>query len=454
MKEFLRQYYVWFYWIAPALSLLSACEVSVNTPASLELQTPREAYWAALDSSGLANTVMAQSWKKAGTYALEDSVHIETPFREIAYFQAAEPTAYGYRFSLKVGELVQVKWVGLTDSTQFFVDLFQLIPTDSTDYYQYLSNAAKAKSGSLAYEAVEEGIYLLRIQPELLTLGRFDISVTIQPAYGVFPVQGKGNPDIWSVFGDPRDGGRRIHKGIDIFAPRGTPVLAATRGVTRRVRNKGLGGKQVWLYDPERNQSLYYAHLDTQLVVENQLVEAGDTLGTVGNTGNAQNTRPHLHLGLYKRGQGAIDPRPYVAYQSTRLPSVFSDTARLGQMNRVRYSRTSLRSAPQLRAKKIMDLERHLPVELLAASKYWYRVRLPDGFTGYLPAEQLEAATRRIARRTLAEATELLQLPQEPTSPVAVIEAETSVDVLGQSKDYQLVRDEKGQTGWLRLGDR
>jgi len=203
-----------------------------------------------------------------------------------------------------------------------------------------------------------------------------------------------------------------------------------------------------------RNQSLYYAHLDSQLVVENQLVEAGDTLGTVGNTGNARNTRPHLHLGLYKRGQGAIDPRPYVAYQSTRLPSVFSDTARLGQLNRVRYTTATLRSAPHPRAQKIMELERHLPVELLAASKYWYRVRLPGGFSGYLPAEQLEATTSRIARRTLATTTELLQSPQEQTSPVAVIEAETSVDVLAQSKDYQLVRDERGQTGWLRLGDR
>lgn len=450
MKEFSRPYYTCFYWLVPALFFLSACEVPVVVPAPLEPQTPREAYWAALDSIGLVNTQMAKAWRRAGVEALQDSVFIEAPFREIAYFRAAEPTAYGYRFSLKAGEIVQMKWEGLTDSTQFFVDLFQLIPTDSTDYYQYLSSAANGQSDSLAYEAIQEGIYLLRIQPELLTSGRFDLSVIIQPAYGVFPVQGKGNPDIWSVFGDPRDGGRRVHKGIDIFAPRGTPVLAATRGVTRRVRDKGLGGKQVWLYDPVREQSLYYAHLDSQLVVENQLVEAGDTLGTVGNTGNARGTLPHLHLGLYRRGQGAIDPRPYVALHSNNISFVYSDTARLGQFARVRNVGAKLRAAPHPRATKIASLDQHFPVELVAASKYWYRVRLADGFSGYLPAEQLEATTSRIARHTLSATTELLQLPQEQTNPLALIEAETSVDVLARLNDYQLVRCEWGTVGWIR----
>ncbi len=62
---------------------------------------------------------------------------------------------------------------------------------------------------------------------------------------------------------------------------------------------KGLGGKQVWLRDTKRGQSLYYAHLDS-IAKTSGSVKTGDTLGFVGNTGNARTTPPHLHFGIYK----------------------------------------------------------------------------------------------------------------------------------------------------------
>jgi hypothetical protein len=99
--------------------------------------------------------------------------------------------------------------------------------------------------------------------------------------------------DIGSRFGAPRDAGARSHHGIDIFARRGTPVVAAATGVVNRVNVTDIGGKVVWVRDVLGN-SLYYAHLDSQAVSSGMRVNVGDTLGFVGNTGNARTTPPHL----------------------------------------------------------------------------------------------------------------------------------------------------------------
>ena len=275
-----------------------------------------------------------------------------------------------------------------------------------------------------------------------------------QPVYGTFPVSGKGNRDIWSFFGDPRDGGKRKHKGIDIFARRGTPVMAAIDGVIRRVRNRGLGGKQVWLYDSHRRQSLYYAHLDTQLVREGQLVQAGDTLGLVGNTGNARNARPHLHFSIYRRRYGAIDPHPFVAYRAEKAPAIRADTSQLGQLARVQLHNTRLLAAPQTRSTTLTTLNRHLPLQVIAASNTWYRVRSPDGLSGYLPANSLEDVSRTINKITLAEATELLQSPYPEAAPVSALQSKVEVEVIGKNGSYQLVRDNEGEMGWMPISAR
>ena len=112
-----------------------------------------------------------------------------------------------------------------------------------------------------------------------------------------------------STFGVPRDAGRRRHEGIDLFAPRGTAVVAVASGVARPATNR-LGGNVVWLHAPASGRTYYYAHLDHWAIGPVALVRAGDVLGYVGNTGNAARTAPHLHFGIYERG--AIDPWPFV----------------------------------------------------------------------------------------------------------------------------------------------
>ncbi len=423
----------------------------LNHKAAVPTPTPWEEYQAALDSSGLAGTRLAEAWRNAGNKALRDSIVIEAPFLEKAYFQAETPAALGYRLEIDMGEVLKVNLQTEPDSSLFFVDLFRLEPTDSAEIFRHVFNADRYQTDSLEYEVEQAGTYVLRIQPELLTSCRYDLAILLQPAYTFFPVDSKSNPDIWSVFGDPRDGGRRKHKGIDIFARRGTPVLAATDGVAHRVRERGLGGKQVWLRDGKRSQSLYYAHLDSQLVSEGARVKAGDTLGLVGNTGNARNTRPHLHFGIYRRNQGAIDPYPFVARQPDRLPSLRADLNRLGRLMRIRTTSARLQSAPKKRAPTLAKLNRDLPLLVIAASQGWYRVLTPEGVAGYLTGSSLEDADRPLQQVKISLATELLETPLREAAPVSSVQVGEEVAVLGRNGTYDLVRKTNGNMGWRAL---
>ena len=127
------------------------------------------------------------------------------------------------------------------------------------------------------------------------------------------PVHGVKRAALRSSWGEPRSGHRK-HQGIDIFARRGTPVVAATEGMVVRIGTTDrLGGNTVWVAG-KPSTLYYYAHLDgfrPGLRVGEHVV-AGDVLGRVGNTGNARTTPPHLHFGVYPAA-GAfwpVDPTP------------------------------------------------------------------------------------------------------------------------------------------------
>ncbi|HKO66825.1 MAG TPA: M23 family metallopeptidase [Burkholderiaceae bacterium] len=126
------------------------------------------------------------------------------------------------------------------------------------------------------------------------------------------PVQGVSMRAVRDTFGVPRPG-NRTHQGIDIFAPRGTPVISSTRGLVARIGENSLGGTVVWVLGPSGDRH-YYAHLNSVADIKiGQRVVSGDVLGMVGTTGNARGTPPHLHYGVYRRGRGAINPFPLLA---------------------------------------------------------------------------------------------------------------------------------------------
>lgn len=119
------------------------------------------------------------------------------------------------------------------------------------------------------------------------------------------PLLGQHLTDTW---GGARSEGRR-HEGIDIFAPRNTPIRATTQGVVSKVGDDRLGGKVVVIVGPG-GAGHYYAHLEDYADISpNQWIETGDTVGYVGDSGNAKGTPPHVHYGVYINGS-AVNPYP------------------------------------------------------------------------------------------------------------------------------------------------
>ena len=293
-----------------------------------------------------------------------------------------------------------------------------------------------------------EGEVILRAQPELLRGGRFRATLRLAPTLA-FPVKPGTERDIGSKFGAPRDAGARSHHGIDIFAKRGTPVVAAASGVVNRVNETPIGGKVVWLRDTFGN-SLYYAHLDSQAVSSGMRVEMGDTLGFVGNTGNARTTPPHLHFGVYRRGEGAVDPYWFVHHPRGNVPRLVADTSRLGKWIRPASDRARLLAGPTSAADTLSTLGRHTALRVLSAYGEFYRVRLPDGVTGFVSARFTEAADRPIARVAVGE--RILARPAatpDPQDIVAVVEEGDNVGIIGRFGDFSLVRSGRGVAGWV-----
>lgn len=88
-----------------------------------------------------------------------------------------------------------------------------------------------------------------------------------------------------------------VHKGVDIFAKRGTPIHSSTRGIVLAASEGGKGGKYVLILGPKWRLH-YYAHLDEIKTEPFTLVTHDTEIGTVGNTGNAASTPAHLHYSI------------------------------------------------------------------------------------------------------------------------------------------------------------
>ncbi len=408
--------------------------------------TPHERYAQRLADAELDQTALGRDWLAAAEEALAAPVAIATPHREESYLDASEVMAVAYRVPLRRGQHLEVSFESAPDSAyRVFLDLYRA-PRDSGSAPRWVSSADSLER-SLNYLARRDGDYLLRIQPELLRGGRYTITILIKPSLQ-FPVSGHDTAAIRSWYGDPRDGGRRQHEGLDIFAARGTPVLAAADGFVRSTRPNNLGGRVIWLRD-HLDRTHYYAHLDSVAVFRGMAVDVGDTIGFVGNSGNARTTPTHLHFGIYARG--SFDPLPAL-YQFPTVPATFAGNSRLiGQRARVSRARTPVRASPDTRSGVVVQLALHTPIAVKAGSGPWYRVTLPDRTAGYVATRSIEPLDGAIRRQTVEVGTDLLADPAPRAVAVDRIVRATELDVLGVFGNFVFVQGSSGRLGWLSL---
>ena len=115
------------------------------------------------------------------------------------------------------------------------------------------------------------------------------------------PVQGIDPDKLVRSFHDVRSGSRE-HEAIDILAPYGTPVVAVEDGTIAKLFVSKAGGNTVYQFDPGRDYSYYYAHLDRYAdgVKEGTAVRRGQVIGYVGTSGNAPKNTPHLHFAVFR----------------------------------------------------------------------------------------------------------------------------------------------------------
>lgn len=268
-------------------------------PTPLLPMPAHDQYAAALTLTGAARTEAGRAWREAADQVLED------PSLVSGHYEATldgEANARAWRLKVRRGQRVTVETTQSPGT--LFVDLF--------DADRRRVASAPPRAARVSHVAKEDGVLIARLQATLD--GRITSTVVqrTEPSLA-FPVLGLTGRAVQSSFGAGRDAGRRQHEGIDIFAPRGTPAIAAADGwIARQTRNQ-LGGNVVWLWSPDSGVSLYYAHLERQAVKPGDRVRTGDVVGYVGNSGNARGTAPHLHFGVYARADGAVDPLPYVA---------------------------------------------------------------------------------------------------------------------------------------------
>ena len=112
--------------------------------------------------------------------------------------------------------------------------------------------------------------------------------------------------DTW---GAPRSGGRR-HKGVDVFAPYGSPAYAVTDGRITDIHAGGNGGKMVYLRGDDGNE-YFYSHMSSYASKEGDRVRAGEIIAYVGDSGNARGGSPHVHFEVHPGGGAPINPTPF-----------------------------------------------------------------------------------------------------------------------------------------------
>ena len=413
----------------------------------------RARYLEGLGADAAVAAGVRDAWLRAGTRALDAPLALSLPYAESLSFgaDASESPAAVFAVSLAPPDVLHLRSAaGEGAAGGLLVDVLQR----RGERLARLAAFGPAPVDTRWTPPVG-GEYLVRVQGAIGTAGAFALALASRPPLD-FPVLTDVPDAVRSPFGAPRDGGRREHHGIDIFAPRGTPVLAAADGIVARVGRSTRGGLHVWqrAEDEEgrRLGALYYAHLDSTEVLAGSRVRRGERLGTVGNTGNARTTPPHLHFGLYRRYLGPVDPAPLVGERRVPASPVTIGHA-LPPWLAVRPAALNLRGGPGTDTAVVERLARGDLVRVLGLDGGWVRVRARrsggaalDGFVARAmlgPPDPREHALER------ARGLRVAPSPEAPR--LATLEPGTTVRLLGAFGAHERVETVDGTLGWLPI---
>ncbi len=146
---------------------------------------------------------------------------------------------------------------------------------------------------------------------------------SVAPGKLIIPVAGVRASDLRNNYNDARSEGR-IHDAIDIMAPRGTAVLAASDGEITRLFYSDRGGVTLYQLSPDKKAVFYYAHMERYAdgLAAGHYARQGQVIAYVGDTGNAGAGNYHLHFSIWlitdpKRYWNGVNINPYPILIST-----------------------------------------------------------------------------------------------------------------------------------------
>lgn len=483
---------------AGIMVVLAGCATEEIISEQYEPDASYEEYVRAMHELGMSNSRIGAAWVASGELEGAEPVIAATPFQERRFLDPREPQAVFYLVEGMRGHRLDIAVNGPSGSA-YFLDAYRLpaeyrpridsgqgnwqdVPWQRGEAEQAASaGGVQHGESELSFEPRQHRFYLIRLQPQLLEGGEFTIRITADAALA-WPVPGTSHEDIWSVFGAPRDGGVRIHHGVDIFAPRHTPLVTISEeSYIRTVGQRDRGGNTVSITDRQRDLMLYYAHLeDQEHDIEGQTVPSGTRVGTMGNTGNAMTTPPHLHIGIYEGSwRRPLDPWYFIVPLNTDPPGIAELPAALGEYARIvpasadiiaypaqtsstlpspavtdgrgdglpesAYPVTSFPAGPALAAR----LANGTPVRLTGVLGGYAHVTVPDGIRGYLPVQAL-GSLQQTGERTIEQETMITERVGGSFLPVAVAQAGDVVRDLGGYSSFRLVETSDGQRGWIQ----